>query len=773
MPNKDKSSENKIQNNQELLIEIYSEEIPARMQIKALEDFKKIFSEFFVKQNIQIKAENLQSFITPRRLALLVKNLDSNQSSAAISKTGPKIDAPAGAIQGFLRSVGLSDVSELAKITKNNGEYYSYNQPETQIDVAQILEKNIPALLQKMSGTWIKTMDLIDLEKRSNWVRPIRNILAVFNGKILNFEFANLKTNNQTFGHLIAGKKSLQINNFAEYQKQLEENLVILDWKERREIISGDIAKIDPNLVQKNSKLIDEIAGLVEYPQVLVGTIDDQFKALPEEILELVIKMHQKAIVFRTCHSEINCSIDKSHLNENVESLSSNLPTPSLRGDLSTWQSTSKANPDQQSELKFIFVCNIKAEGETLKRIISDNEKVVKARLADAKFYIEEDLKTSFKERFELLRNITFHKKLGSLYYKIKRLEILNKFIVIWVPNAQLSLAERLADLAKNDLSTKTVAELPELQGFIGGYYAKIQDEPKEICEAIKEQYLPTGQNSEIPKTPLGIVLAIADKTDNICGLFLAGEKPTASKDPYALRRAALGIIKIIFENNLSLPLKIIIEKSLNSFPNKFYKELYPDKSHYQIKEIKTKLLEEILQFFIERNKSYLKEQYSIRSDVVNEIFSEALKCRNYDLLEVSGKAIFINQFVNNSNNDKIIELYKRAGNIVAIEEKKDQEKYDGKVSIIALKEKPEKLLYKQVKSSGKLIKKALTQNDYQKALLILADLEPLIKSFFDEVEVNCEAKNSKSAHLRINRLMLLSKIKRAFDSVFDFSKIF
>ncbi|MES2677905.1 MAG: glycine--tRNA ligase subunit beta [Pseudomonadota bacterium] len=707
----------------ELLIEIYSEEIPARMQQKAVDDFRKIFAEFFIKQNIKFAEENLKTFITPRRLVLLVQNLDIEQISPAANKMGPKIDAPAGAIQGFIKSVGVSDINDLEKITRDNGEYYFYKQPEIKINTAEILEKNLHIILQKMSGTWIKSMDLIDLKKQSNWVRPIRNILAIFNGKVLSFEFANLKSNNQTFGHLLAGKKPLQILDFIDYKNQLEESFVILDWAKRREIIVDEIKKIDPDSVEKNSKLIDEITGLVEYPQVLIGKIDDQFKDLPEEVLELTIKLHQKAILFKNKNS-----------------------------------------------LNFIFVSNVKTNEFNIGKIIADNEKVVRARLSDAKFYIEEDLKIPFKSRVELLKNIIFHKKLGSLYDKVKRLEILNKFIVIWVADAKLSMAERLADLSKNDLTTKTVAELTELQGVVGKYYAKIQGEPEEISVAIAEQYLPTGQNSELPQTPLGIVAAISDKVDNICSLFLADEKPTASKDPFALRRAALGIIKIIFESKISLPLKIVVDQALNTFPSKALKTICPDKNNAEIKEIKTKLSVEIIQFFIERNKVYLKDQFVLRSDIVNQVFEEVLKDKNNkkcDLLAISQKAIFINQFIGDAANLKIIELYKRASNIVAIEEKKDGKKYDGKISLIALKTKYERLLYKKVRIVNKLVKKDLKHNDLSAALLALSDLELPIKGFFDNVEVNCD-----NASLRINRLTILARIKDLFGQVFDFSKV-
>ncbi|MFT6106283.1 MAG: glycyl-tRNA synthetase beta chain [Rickettsiales bacterium] len=707
----------------ELLIEIYSEEIPARMQQKACSDFERIFFELFNKQNIKFSDGDLKVFITPRRLTFLAQNLDPKQVGKAVSKIGPKTSAKDQAIQGFLRSVSLKSVSDLEIIQRDNGKYYSFDQPETQINTKEIIEKNLNSALQKMAGTWIKTMDLVDQNKRSNWVRPIRNILAIFDGEILDLEFANLKANNKTFGHLLAEKKSLQITNFADYEKKLEENYVILDWNQRRKIIEDGIGEIDKNLAKKNSKLIDEIAGLTEFPQVLIGSIEDQFRSLPEEVLELVIKLHQKAILLKNNQS-----------------------------------------------LNFIFVSNIKADKEVVKKIITDNEKVVKARLSDAKFFIEEDLKIPFQERIDLLKNIIFHKKLGSLYLKIKRLEVLNKFIVIWVPKANLSMAEKLADLAKNDLSTKTVAELTELQGVIGSYYAKYHGEPEEVCQAIGEQYLPIGQNSALPQSPLGNVLAISDKIDTICGLFLAGEKPSASKDPFALRRSALGIIKIIFENELFLPLKIIIHKAINNYPHKSLKVLYPDKDDRQIKEMKKDVTKQIIQFFIERNKFFLKEKYELRTDIINQVFDEYSqdeKDKKCDLLAISQKAIFINKFIGEESNSKLIGLYKRASNIVSIESKKDGKDYRGKISLIALKTTYERNIYKNSRLASKLVKKHLNNQDHHQALISLMDLEVSIKEFFDNVQINCD-----NAHLRANRLMVLSKIKYLFEKVFNFSKI-
>jgi glycyl-tRNA synthetase beta chain len=335
---------------------------------------------------------------------------------------------------------------------------------------------------------------------------------------------------------------------------------------------------------------------------------------------------------------------------------------------------------------------------------------------------------------------------------------------------AKFPLVDNLAELAKNDLTTKIVAEIPELQGIIGAYYSKKSGENSEIYNAIAEQYLPTNQNSNLPKTRLGIALSMADKFDNICGLFLAGEKPTASKDPFALRRAALGIIRILFDQKIHLPLGIVINKSLNTFPAKLIKNLYEGKSTKNLKEIKQNIAFEIISFFIERNKAYLKENSKIRSDIINQIYDKYLKeksSKEYDLFSLSKKAEFINQFILDSKNIKIIELYKRSSNIVVIEEKRDNKQYNNRPHLLALKTKYDRALYKKSKFVSGALKKALNNNDYQKSFEILSQLEAPITEFFDNVEINCKDKN-----LRENRLLILSKVRHLFNRVFDFSKI-
>lgn len=713
----------------EFLLEIYSEEIPARMQNKALENIKRIFLEFFAKENIKIEEKDLNLFIGSRRITVVSDKIDEFQILPATQKIGPKVGANEKAISGFAKSLG-QDKEKLKIIKTEKGDYYAFDSKEIKISTKDILEKNIKTILQKISNIWPKNMRWLNDKKQPRWVRPIRSILAIFDGKIIDFEFCEIKSSNSTFGHNLLAKKPLKITNFEDYKQKLAENSVILDQNERKNFIINEINKlctknklktVDP--LDNFNSILRESIGLAEFVHIGIGKIDEEFMSLPREVLILTAKLHQKYFCLET-----------------------------KRGKLAPY---------------FIFVSNVKIN----KRIILDNQKVLKARLSDAKFFIEEDLKTSFIDRVESLKNIIFHKDVGTIYDKVKRLEILNKFIAFFVPNSELHLVERLADLSKNDLTTKCIAELPELQGIVGGYYAKAQGEETCVSKAIAEQYLPVGQDSELPKTPLGSLLALSDKIDSICALFLVGQKPTSSKDPLALRRAALGVVRIIINNNISLPLRIICEKSINTFSTRALKVNYPEKHNKEIKSLKEFVLYEVIEFIIDRIKSVLKDDFKIRTDVANALidsYTQKIKGdRKFDINKLAHKAQFINNFVNDKSNSNIISLYKRVVNIVNIEEKKDGQKYDSKPHFLTMRDKNEKILYKKAKSIVAKVRKAGRIGDYSEVFRLFGELEQPLNDFFDNVKVNVEEKN-----IRENRLLILGKIKTLFNGVFDFSKV-
>ena len=718
----------------DFLLEILSEEIPAGMQKAAAENFAKIASEILTKNNLVFTVEQLNTFITPRRLTLYISNLEASQKTPATKKVGPKINADKRAIEGFLKSVGLSEESELEKTENNGNTCYAYIKPESEIKTDTILKDSIPQMLQKMIAAWPKLMrwDVENSNIQPKWIRPIRNIACLFGSEIIEVEFAGLKSNDQTFGHFLKSSSPLKLKDAGDYKKILIDNFVILDRADRRKKIIEEITKIKTYLgfetidAEEKSPLYDEVTGLCEWPIAWVGEIDQKFMELPEEVLVLTLKLNQRYFCLKNSKGEL--------------------------------------------QSKFIFISNVDTADFAKEKIIKDNEKLVRARLNDAQFFISEDLKKPLISRVPDLSKVVFHQKLGTVLDKIARINSLAKFLSIFIPHCDLVLIDRAADLCKADLVTKTVSELPELQGKIGSFYAQKQNENIKISAAIYEHYLPLGPNSELPKTPLGIALSIADKIDSITGFFLADEKPTSSKDPYALRRAALGIIRIGFQNNIAFPIRILIEKSLNAYPPKVLKTLLGQKqgNFFENKEI---LVEEIIRFFVERLKAYLRENEQLQPDIINAVIDEYLSDLKVhklcDIIYLAKKIRFLSQFVKNKESEKIIELYKRSSNILAIEEKKSQKKYSGKPSRLSMKSKYELALYRRIKQVTADFKKLISKGEFEMAFKLLNILELPLTHFFDHVVVN-----DKEENLRENRLLILSEIRALFNQVADLSKV-
>ena len=718
----------------DFLLEILSEEIPAGMQKAAAENFAKIASEILTKNNLVFTVEQLNIFITPRRLTLCISNLEASQKTPATKKVGPKINADKRAIEGFLKSVGLSDESELEKTENNGHTCYAYIKPESEIKTDTILKDSIPQILQKMIAAWPKLMrwDVENSSIQPKWIRPIRNIACLFGSEIIEVEFAGLKSNDQTFGHFLKSSSPLKLKDASDYKKILIDNFVILDRADRRKKIIEEITKIKTHLgfetidEEVKSLLYDEVTGLCEWPVAWVAEIDQKFMELPEEVLVLTLKLNQRYFCLKNSKGEL--------------------------------------------QSKFIFISNVDTADFAKEKIIKDNEKLVRARLNDAQFFISEDLKKPLISRTPDLSKVVFHQKLGTVLDKIARINSLAKFLSIFIPHCDLVLIDRAADLCKADLVTKTVSELPELQGKIGSFYAQKQNENIKISAAIYEHYLPLGPNSELPKTPLGIALSIADKIDSITGFFLADEKPTSSKDPYALRRAALGIIRIGFQHNIAFPIRILIEKSLNAYPPKVLKTLLGQKEG-KFFENKERLVEEIIRFFVERLKAYLRENEQLQSDIINAVIDEYLSDLKVhklcDIIYLAKKIRFLSQFVKEKKNEKIIELYKRSANILAIEEKKSQKKYSGKPSRLAMKSKYELVLYRRIKQVTNDFKKLISKGEFEMAFKLLDILELPLTHFFDHVVVN-----DKEENLRENRLLILSEIRALFNWVTDLSQV-
>lgn len=711
----------------DFLLEVLSEEIPASMQKSAAENFSKIAAEILAKNNLIFENAQIKTFITPRRLTLFIHNLQSSQKIPAVKKMGPKLTADKKAVEGFLRANGLSSESELEKI---DGAYV-FNKPASEIQTAEILKNSLSPILNKMVSAWPKLMrwDIEGTVDQPKWIRPIRNIAAMFGDEILEVEFAGVKSNNLTFAKT---STALEIRNANAYQELLKSNFVILDHVERKQQILEQLKKIKHDLGleliddKDKSPLFDEVTGLCEFPTALIGSISQKFLELPDEVLVLTLKLNQKYFCLKT--------------------------------------------PEGALAPKFIFVTNVVITENNREKIIKDNEKLVTARLADAEFFIHEDLKKPLIDRVEDLKKIIFHQKLGTVHDKVARIDSLAKFLAVFVPHCDLSVVERAAQLCKADLATKAVGELPELQGKIGSFYALKQNEDKKIVAAIYEHYLPLGPTSELPKTALGITLAIADKIDSIVGFFLADEKPTSSKDPYALRRAVLGVVRIGFSHNIAFPIRNLVEKSLNCYPVKLQKTLLAQKEG-KFFDNKENLIEEIIKFFVERLKIYLKENEEVRADIVNVVIDEYLSDldahKNVDILYLAKKIKFLDHFVKNHEHKNLIELYKRSANILAIEEKKDGKKYDGKPSRLVQKNKYEDVLNRRIKQVTKDFHKLITKGEFVTAFKLLDVLEAPLAHFFDNVIVNDPDKD-----LRENRLLLLSTIRSLFNEIGDLSKV-
>ncbi len=717
------------------LLEIYSEEIPARMQIDAVENMKNYTFDTLKKEKISIEKEQIKVFVSPRRIALLIDDLPKTQEIAASKIIGPKIDAPDKAVQGFLKSNNLTQTKDLDQIDHNNAKYFCYFKKGSQISTKNIIVESIDKIIAKMTNSWPKVMryNSSNSSKIHKWIRPVRNILCLFDNEILNIELFGLKSNKSSFGHFLYSNQPVEITSIDQYQEILSKNFVIVDQNQRKKAIQDQIEEIlkANNLSTTDhisSEIFKEINGICEFPTALLGKIDKKFMDLPHEILILTLKSNQKFICLKDSHGKLSQN--------------------------------------------FIFICDSPKAKLNHEKIINDNQKVAYARLQDASFYIEEDLKKSLEEHYQDLKNVIFHDKLGNFKEKSKRIEVIAEFLSLWIPHCPIALINETARFCKADLTMKTVAEFTSLQGNIGSYCAKKQGYDPKICEAIKEHYLPTGNNAAIPKTPLGAAISIADKTDNIVGFFLAGQKPTSSKDPYALRRSAIGILRICISHNIQVPFKALISRSLKLYKPQVIRELLNESDEDSKNSTKRKVLtEDVVKFFIEKLKNILKEDYGYSTDIVNNIiddYIDNLKDHKYcDIIKLINRISFVNSLVNDKSNLELIEIYKRSVNVLGIEEKKDDTKYNSKPHLLTLKQKEEKDLYRTIRNITPTFRKMIKKGDYQNAFEQLKRLHEPLTKFFDNVMVNDE--NEK---LRHNRLLILSTIRKLFSMVADLSNI-
>jgi glycyl-tRNA synthetase beta chain len=672
------------------------------MQQRAAEDLRALVTEALVERGLSY--EGAQAHATPRRLVLSMEGLPAAAAETREERKGPRVDAPQNAIDGFLKSAGVK-LSDCRVIDDRRGKFYVVDILRKGRETPGLLAQILPAIIQ--SFPWPKSMRWGSSPLR--WIRPLKSILCTFDGETVPFSVDGIPSGNTTRGHRFMAPQELVARRFEDYAVSLARAKVMLDAKERRGTIlteAKNLAFAQGLELIEDDGLLNETAGIVEWPVVLMGKFEPAFLALPPEIITTSIKTHQKCFSLRD----------------------------SKTGLLSN---------------RYLLVANLLANDGGA-AIIAGNNRVVAARLADAKFFWDQDRKTSLESRLPFLDPITFHAKLGSQSARVHRLETLAESIATTI-GADAAKARYAARLAKADLVTGVVGEFPELQGVMGRYYALAEGIDPEIADAVRDHYRPQGPSDAFPGSIVAEAVALADKIDTLVGFWLIDEKPTGSKDPYALRRAALGVIRILLEHQRRLPLTQIFKKSI---------ELHAPKS---ASPERSTIPDSLLAFLADRLKVYLREQ-GARHDLIEAVFSVG---GADDLLMIVKRVEALARFLETEDGRNLLAGVKRATNIIRIEEKKDKRVFTGLPNSKLLVQAEEKALATAIASADAQTRKAADTEDFEAAMRALAKLRPPVDAFFDKVTVNAD-----DPSFRENRLRLLGRIRTATLAVADFSKI-
>src|SRR5882762_7755715 len=701
----------------DLLFELFSEEIPARMQAKAADDLRRMVTDRLVAEGLVY--EGAKAFATPRRLALTVHGIPARQSDLKDERRGPRVGGPEAAIQGFLKATGLASIDE-ATIQRDpkKGDFYVALIEKPGRATLDVLADMLPVIIRTFP--WPKSMRWGERSARPGalqWVRPLHSIVATFGMEteepdVVKFAVDGVEAGQTTYGHRFMAPAPISVRRFEDYQTKLHAAKVVLEPQGRKDIILADarqLAFAQGFELVEDQVLLDEVAGLVEWPVVAMGSFEKEFLSIPHEVIRATIRNNMKCFVM---------------------------------SDLKTGKLTSK----------FVLTANIEAS-DGGKAIVAGNERVIRARLSDAKFFYETDLKTKLEDRLPKFENIVFHEKLGTQGERIERIERLAAEIAPLV-GADAEKTKRAAHLAKADLLTEVVGEFPELQGLMGKYYALAQGEDASVAAASEEHYKPQGPSDRVPTDPVSVAVALADKIDTLVGFWAIDEKPTGSKDPYALRRAALGVIRLTLENTLRLSVLKAAEVAILGLLETGTKYTLID-SH--------KLPTDLLAFFADRLKVQLREQ-GARHDLVDAVF--ALEGQD-DLLMVVRRVEALGKFLDTDDGKNLLAGTKRASNILAIEERKDKRSFDGAPDTGLYKLDEEKALAKAIDQVKTEASAAVAKEDFAAAMSAMAKLRPAVDAFFDKVKVNDD--NPK---VRENRLKLLNEIRAATRAVADFSKI-
>ncbi len=749
----------------ELLLELASEEIPARMQARAAEDLKRLVTEKLTAAKLDYA--HAAAFATPRRLALVVKGLPKQQPDTAEERKGPKEGAPDAAIQGFLKSAGLASLDQAELRETDKGKVWFAVKKQAGRPTAEVLSDLLVQAIQALP--WPKSMRWGEGSFR--WVRPLTSILARFDGKrvlgVLDLgNGGRLPFGDSARGHERLCPTTITPVSFADYRVELERAKVMLDPAKRRTRIAeqAQAAAEEAGLVlRQDAGLLDEVAGLVEWPVVLTGGFEEEFLSVPPEILVTSMRAHQKYFALE--------------------------------------------KPDGSLANRFLLVANVEAPagGQRRANIVAGNERVLRARLSDAKFFWDQDRKTPLIDRVPALVDIVFHAKLGTLDQRVDRIAALAAEIARHIEGADAALVRQAARLCKADLTTGVVGEFPELQGIMGRYYALADGEPAAVADAIAEHYAPKGPDDRCPTAPVSVAVALAEKLDTLVGFWSIDEKPTGSKDPFALRRAALGVIRLILENDLRLPLQGLLAQAANALATERYYETRAEVAD-ELAEVRSlipaDLLAEaskraernqrafvfdwadpasglaiiperrqeyeglatsLLAFFADRLKVALKDR-GVRHDLVSAVF--ALGGED-DLVRLMARVEALKGFVGSADGANLLAAYKRANNILRIEEKKDGKPAGATPDQHLFQQHEEQALWQALQGASSVAKLALGRQDFTGAMGALAALRHPVDAFFDKVLVN-----APETQLRANRLALLKSIQATLDQVAKFELV-
>src|SRR5215468_1921576 len=700
----------------DLLLELLSEEIPARMQTRAAEDLRKAVTDRLIEAGLVYGGA--KAFVTPRRLALAVQGVPVRQPDRRELKKGPRVGAPEHAVAGFLKSAGLKSLDEAKVQPDKKGNFYVAVIEKPGRPALDVISEILPEVIK--SFPWPKSMRWGAQSKNPgalNWVRPLHSILATFGPEtedpdIVPFMVDGIVASNVTRGHRFLAPETFKVRRLADYAAKLDKAKVVLDPERRRSIIQTEAKQLafaqGLELVEDEG-LLAETAGLVEWPVVLMGAFDEAFLQIPGEVIRATIRNNQKCFVLR----------DAAHA---------------------------------KLVNKFLLVANLEAE-DGGKAIVAGNERVIRARLSDARFFYQTDLKTKLEDRLPTFNDIIFHEKLGTQADRIERIERL-AVTMAHIVGADVKKAKRAAQLCKADLLTEMVGEFPELQGTIGKYYAQEQGEDEAVAHAIEDHYRPKGPDDLVPSDPVSIAVALADKLDTLVGFWAVDEKPTGSKDPFALRRAALGIIRLVLDNKVRLPLIETTKSAAAGLVKPSIRDAAVNQKQLPV---------DLLGFFADRLKVQLREQ-GARHDLVDAVF--ALEGQD-DLLLIVRRVEALGQFLDSEDGKNLLAGYKRATNIIRIEEKKDNRHYTGAPQAKLYRQPEEKALAGAVEMAETEAGRAVKKEDFVAAMRAMAKLRPPVDAFFDKVTVNVDDKA-----LRENRLKLLNQIREATRAVADFSKI-